>query len=89
MITDANGHFQLKVPAGRNTLAISFVGYKTEEILLSNLKSSGGEIITNLPVVFRLQGDDTSKSFTGPASENTVIVVGYGVKKQPEIKDPR
>lgn len=89
MITDANGHFQLKVPAGRNTLAISFVGYKTEEILLSNLKSSGGEIITNLPVVFRLQGDDTSKSFTGPASENTVVVVGYGVKKHPEIKDPR
>ncbi len=89
MITDANGHFQLKVPAGRNTLAISFVGYKTEEILLSNLKSSGGEIITNLPVVFRLQGDDTSKSFTGPASENTIVVVGYGVKKHPEIKDPR
>ncbi len=88
-ITDANGHFQLKVPAARNTLSISFVGYKTEEMLLSNLKSSSGEIVTNLPVVFRLQGDDTSKSYTGPVSENAVVVVGYGVKKRPGIKDPR
>ena len=87
-ITDANGHFQLKVPAKGNSLAISFIGYKTEEISLLNLKSSGGEIETKLPVVFRLQGDDSSKSYTGPVPDNAVVVVGYGVKKPHEGYNP-
>ncbi|MCE5205989.1 MAG: TonB family protein [Porphyromonadaceae bacterium] len=80
-ITNASGGFQLKVPASESSIVISFVGYKTEVVSVSTLKPSGGEIVTNLPVVFRLQGDDTSKSYSGPAPENAVVVVGYGTKK--------
>ena len=79
-ITDARGGFQLKVPAGEASLAISFVGYKTESVALSTLKPSGGEMVTSLPFVFKLQGDGTSKSYAGPVPENAVVVVGYGVQ---------
>ncbi len=79
-ITDARGGFQLKVPAGEASLAISFVGYKTESVALSTLKPSGGEMVTSLPFVFKLQGDGTSKSYAGPIPENAVVVVGYGVQ---------
>ena len=88
-ITNASGGFQLKVPASESSIVISFVGYKTEVVSVLTLKPSGGEIVTNLPVVFRLQGDDASKSYSGPVPENAVVVVGYVAKKQPEIKDPR
>ena len=77
-ITDTKGGFQLKVPAGESSLAISFVGYNTESVSLSTLKSSGGEIVTSLPIVFKIQGDETSKSYAGPVPENAVVVVGYG-----------
>ena len=77
-ITDTKGGFQLKVPAGEASLTISFVGYKTESVTLSTLKPSGGEIVTSLPVVFKIQGDETSKSYSGLVPENAVVVVGYG-----------
>lgn len=88
-ITDTKGGFQLKVPAGEASLAISFIGYKTESVALSTLKPSGGEMVTSLPVIFKIQGDETSKSYSGPVPENAVVVVGYVAKKQAEIKDPR
>jgi TonB family protein len=77
-ITDTKGGFQLKVPAGEASLAISFIGYKTESVALSTLKPSGGEMVTSLPVIFKIQGDETSKSYSGPVPENAVVVVGYG-----------
>ncbi len=77
-ITDTKGGFQLKVPAGELSLTISFIGYKTESVTLSTLKPSGGEIVTSLPVVFKIQGDETSKSYSGLVPENAVVVVGYG-----------
>ena len=80
-ITDTKGGFQLKVPAGEASLTISFIGYKTESVALSTLKPSGGEMVTSLPVVFKIQGDETSKSYAEPVPENAVVVVGYGVQK--------
>ena len=79
-VTDSNGNFQLKVPSNNGSIVISFVGYKTEELLLNKLKSSNGEITTELPVVFRLQGEGV-KSYDGPTPDNAVVVVGYGGTK--------
>jgi len=36
--SDINGQFSLKVPAGKNTLVISSVGYKTQEVNISGKK---------------------------------------------------
>src|SRR5690554_4243287 len=79
-VTDSNGKFQLKVPSNEGYIAISFIGYRTEELVLNKLKSSNGEMTTELPVVFRLQGDGV-KSYDGATPENAVVVVGYGGSK--------
>ena len=79
-VTDSNGNFQLKVPSNNGSLFISFIGYKTEELVLNKLKSSNGEITTEIPVIFRLQGEGTN-SYDGPTPDNAVVVVGYGSKK--------
>ena len=79
-VTDSNGNFQLKVPSNNGSIVISFVGYKTEELVLNKLKSSNGEITTEIPVVFRLQSEGI-KSYDGPTPDNAVVVVGYGSKK--------
>ncbi len=34
--TDANGNFTLSVPAGGNTLVVSFIGFKTQEVPINN-----------------------------------------------------
>ena len=34
--TDVNGNFTLNVPAGSNTLVVSFIGFKTQEIPINN-----------------------------------------------------
>jgi TonB-linked SusC/RagA family outer membrane protein len=39
VITDINGAFSIKVPAGKNTLVFSSVGYKSQEINISGKKS--------------------------------------------------
>ena len=78
-ITDSNGNFQIKVPAKEGSLAISFVGYKSEEIALNRLNTLNGEITREIPVVFRLQGDNVNR-YEGPTPENAVVVVGYGSK---------
>ncbi|MFA6751517.1 MAG: energy transducer TonB, partial [Fermentimonas sp.] len=44
---------------------------------LSNLN---GETTTEIPVVFRLQGDNI-EPYAGPTPDNAVVVVGYGPKK--------
>lgn len=35
-VTDGNGNFTLSVPAGRNTLIVSYVGYITQEVDIDN-----------------------------------------------------
>jgi TonB family protein len=88
-ITDANGNFQIKVPGKEGSLVFSFIGYKTTEVPLSNIKTGNGAIETKLAVVFRLQGGDTTEPYTGPTPDNAIVVVGYGSKKLPEVNDPR
>src|SRR5471030_3157716 len=34
--TDINGNFAIQVPANENTLVVSYIGYKTQEILVTN-----------------------------------------------------
>ena len=80
-VTDSNGNFQLKVPSNDGSIVISFIGYKTEELALNKLKSSNGDITTEIPVVFRLQGDEEANSYNGPTPDNAVVVVGYGSKR--------
>lgn len=80
-VTDSNGNFQLKVPSNDGSIVISFIGYKTEELALNKLKSSHGDITTEIPVVFRLQGDEEANSYNGPTPDNAVVVVGYGSKR--------
>lgn len=77
-ITDSNGNFMIKVPSKENTLSISFVGYDTRELALNRLDYSTNEITTELPVVFRLQGDNVVP-YDGPTPDNAVVVVGYGL----------
>ena len=78
-ITDANGNFQLAVSSKDATVMISFIGYKTREIPLASLSPSNGELTKSIPVVFRLQGEDGSTSYTGPTPDNAVVVVGYSL----------
>lgn len=44
-ISDVDGHFTVNMPAGTSTLAISYMGYKTEEVNVGNK--------TNLDIQFR------------------------------------
>ena len=79
-ISDVNGNFQVKVPTKEGTLSVSFVGFKTTEIPLSNVKTQTGGMEIKLPFVFRLQGDkpgDYTKEYKGPVPDNAIVVVGY------------
>ncbi len=87
-ITDSNGNFQLKVPSNDGSVSISFVGYKTEELVINKLKSSNGEITIEIPVIFRLQGEGV-KSYDGPRPENPVVVVGDGSQTSLMYKYPK
>ena len=75
-ISDANGNFMLKVPEKEGALFISFIGFKTTEISLSNIKTQTGGMEVKLPFVFRLQGDKT-EPYKGPTPSNAIVVVGY------------
>src|SRR5690554_673677 len=79
-ISDSNGSFQLKVPSKEGSLVISFVGYKTVELALNRLSNLNGETTTEIPIVFRLQGDNI-EPYAGPTPDNAVVVVGYGSAK--------
>lgn len=88
-ITDANGNFQIKIPSKEGSLVFSYIGYKTTEVSLSDIKTGNGAIETKLSFVFRLQGEDTTEPYTGPTPDNAIVVVGYGSKKTTKVKDPR
>ena len=80
-ITDSDGVFQLKVPSNNGSIFISFIGYKTEELVLNKLKSSNGEITTEIPVIFKIEGEEVN-SYNGPTPDNAIVVVGYGKNKK-------
>jgi TonB-linked SusC/RagA family outer membrane protein len=44
-ISDVNGHFAVNMPAGTSTLAISYMGYKTEEVYVGNKSSLNIKLI--------------------------------------------
>lgn len=81
-ITDAKGDFQLKMPANGGILAISFVGYKTQEVTVSNIPAPEGDITMRIPVVFKVQGSDVPETSSGSVEnlENAIVVVGYAKK---------
>ncbi len=79
-ISDSNGSFVVNVPSRNETIAISFIGYKTQEFSLANLNTQSGTITKTIPVVFRLQNGDGSSAYSGPEPDNAVVVVGYGTK---------
>jgi|LFRM01.1.fsa_nt_gb TonB family protein len=87
-ITDSNGNFQLKVPSNDGSIDISFIGYKTEELVINKLKSSNGEMTTEIPVIFRLQGEGV-ESYDGPTPDNGVVVVGFGSQTSLMYKFPK
>lgn len=78
-VSDANGNFMIKVPEKRGALSISFVGLKTTEVPLDNIKTQTGNMEVKLPFVFRLQGDNI-EPYNGPTPNNAVVVVGYAKK---------
>ena len=75
-ISDSNGNFMLKVPAKEGALSVSFIGFKTQEVSLSNIKTQAVDIEVKLPFVFRLQGGKT-ESYEGPTPKDAIVVVGY------------
>lgn len=75
-ISDSNGNFKLKVPAKEGALSVSFVGFKSTEVPLANIKTQAGMLEMKLPIVFRLQGDKT-EPYKGPTPRNAIVVVGY------------
>ncbi|OPZ29966.1 MAG: transport protein TonB [Bacteroidetes bacterium ADurb.BinA174] len=75
-ISDANGNFMLKVPEKEGALFISFVGFKTTEVPLQNIKTQTGSMEVKLPFVFRLQGDKI-EPYKGPTPNNAIVIVGY------------
>lgn len=68
-ITDADGRFSLKVTPGAKTLVISFVGFTTQEIVLTNVKTYKvvlqSERITVDEVVVVAYGTAKKSSLTG------------------------
>src|SRR5574344_2927451 len=46
-ISDVNGQFTLNMPAGTSTLAISYMGYKTEEVFVGNKSNLNVQLVEN------------------------------------------
>ncbi len=72
-VTDANGNFSLNVPAGRNTVEVSFVGYGTQNVSITGKSDVG--TITLVPnsqslneVVVTGYGTQRKKDITGSVS---------------------
>ena len=55
----------------------------------AKLNGEAVRMTRNIPVVFRLQGEDMKEPYTGPTPDNAIVVVAHGVKKQLDVKDPR
>lgn len=46
-VTDGNGNFQIAVPSGANTIVVSSVGYKTQEITLTDAQTNYEVLLEN------------------------------------------
>lgn len=46
-ISDVNGRFSVNMPAGTSTLAISYMGYKTEEVFVGNKSNLNVQLVEN------------------------------------------
>ena len=47
VISDVNGRFSLNIPEGKNTLVISYIGYKTQEVNLTDSRSITVKLVDN------------------------------------------
>jgi len=70
-VTDANGRFQLSVPAGEYDLSVSFVGMKTIDRHIVVGDQAPPEIVIVLPVA--------------SGALNEVVVVGYGSQSKRNV----
>jgi TonB-dependent SusC/RagA subfamily outer membrane receptor len=67
MITGANGQFTLSNLTGEDTLVVSYVGYKTRNVSLTNL------VQTTFPVILMVESDDKL---------DQMVVQAYGTTSQ-------
>lgn len=72
-ITDADGHFTLKAPVGARSLLVSFVGFTTQEVLLTTAKeykiSLQSEQVSVDEVVVVGYGTQKKREVTGAISQ--------------------
>jgi len=55
----------------------------------AKLNGEATSMTTNVQFLFRLEGEGLKNPYTGETPDNAIVVVAYGVKKLPEVKDPR
>jgi len=71
--TDAEGNYSLQVPAGSNTLVVSFVGFQTQEIPISNRSSINIELATDAKALDEIivvgYGTQRKANLTGAISQ--------------------
>jgi len=84
--TDASGHFTLKVPAAAKTLTVSYVGYQTKQVAITD-----GNMVIRLesdnalldPLVVVAFGQQKKSSFTGSAA-----TVGSAEIEKSQVTNP-
>lgn len=69
VISDAAGKFSMKVPRGKSTITVSFVGYETRNISL-------GENENYI---------DIKMEVSSRAKLNDVVIIGYGTQKKSDL----
>ncbi|GAA4432907.1 TonB-dependent receptor [Pontibacter saemangeumensis] len=84
--TDANGNFTLSVPSGSNTLVVSFIGYKSQEVLINNRSTVNVSLATDAQalqeVVVTGYATQEKKDLTGAVA----VVDVTEMTKQPEAQ---
>ncbi|MBF9252292.1 TonB-dependent receptor [Pontibacter sp. 172403-2] len=84
--TDVNGNFTLSVPAGSNTLVISFLGYKSQEVSINNRTTVNVTLATDTQalqeVVVTGYATQEKKDLTGAVA----VVDVSEMTKQPEAQ---
>lgn len=84
--TDASGHFSLKVPATAKNLTVSYVGYQTQHVAITD-----GNMVVRLqadnalldPIVVVAFGQQKKSSFTGSAA-----TVGSAEIEKTQVSNP-
>jgi len=72
VIADMDGHFQLDLPQGSNTLVVSFIGYKSQEIIANSpavnvVMTADYTALDEVVVVGYGSGDNESYDYKSPA----------------------